>query len=196
VYNARIVPRVLVVDNHDSFTYNLVQELRGLGAECVVCLSDRTSIEEITGCAPRGIILSPGPGTPHEAGITLSVIRELAGRIPLFGVCLGHQAIGQIFGAKLGRAPILMHGKTSPIEHDGRSIFAAIPSPFAATRYHSLVLDANDWPSVLEVSARSADGLVMGLRHRQLPIEGVQFHPEAYLTEHGARLLDNWLKSL
>jgi anthranilate synthase/aminodeoxychorismate synthase-like glutamine amidotransferase len=196
VYNPRIVPRVLVVDNHDSFTYNLVQELCGLGAECIVRLSDRTSLEEITAFAPRGIVLSPGPGTPGEAGITLSVIRELAGRVPLLGVCLGHQAIGQIFGAKLGRAPVLMHGKTSPIEHDGRSIFAAIPSPFAATRYHSLVLDSNDWPSALEVSARSADGLVMGLRHRRLPIEGVQFHPEAYLTEHGARLLDNWLKSL
>jgi anthranilate synthase/aminodeoxychorismate synthase-like glutamine amidotransferase len=190
------VPRVLVVDNHDSFTYNLVQELRGLGAECVVRLSDRTSLDEIRSFTPQGIILSPGPGKPDEAGVTLSVIRQLGAGVPLLGVCLGHQAVGQVFGAKLGQAPVLMHGKTSPIEHDGRTLFAGIPSPFAATRYHSLVLDANDWPDALEISARSDDGLVMGLRHRSLPIEGVQFHPEAYLTEHRPQLLANWLKSL
>ncbi|HEY8943747.1 MAG TPA: aminodeoxychorismate/anthranilate synthase component II [Polyangiaceae bacterium] len=188
--------RVVVIDNHDSFTYNLVQYFAILGATCEVRLSDRTTVEEIVALCPDGVVLSPGPGTPAEAGITLAVLSTLAGRIPILGVCLGHQAIGQTYGATLGRAPVLMHGKTSPIEHDGRTLFANLPSPFAATRYHSLILDAATLPECLEVSARTADGLVMGVRHRTLPVEGIQFHPESILTEHGLPLLQNWMRSL
>jgi anthranilate synthase/aminodeoxychorismate synthase-like glutamine amidotransferase len=188
--------RVVVVDNHDSFTYNLVQYFAILGATCEVRLSDRTTVEEIVALCPDGVVLSPGPGTPAEAGITLAVLTTLAGTVPILGVCLGHQAIGQTYGATLGRAPVLMHGKTSPIEHDGRTLFANLPSPFAATRYHSLLLDAATLPECLEVSARTADGLVMGVRHRTLPVEGIQFHPESILTEHGLPLLQNWMRSL
>lgn len=191
-----MAPRVVIVDNHDSFTYNLVQYLAVLGAHCEVRLSDRTKVGEVIDLKPQGVLLSPGPGAPSEAGVTLDVIASLAGRTPLLGVCLGHQAIGQFYGAFLGPAPVLMHGKTSPIEHDGRTLFANLPSPFLATRYHSLILDASPWPDCLEVSAKTPDGLVMGLRHRTLPIEGVQFHPESILTEHGLPLLENWLKSL
>ncbi len=189
-------PSVVVIDNYDSFTYNLVQYLAMLGASCDVRLNDKTSVAEIEASAPDGILLSPGPGTPDDAGVTLDVLRQLSGRIPIFGVCLGHQAIGQAFGGKVIRAPRLMHGKTSPIEHDGRGVFSSLPSPFQATRYHSLIVEEKSLPTVLEVSARTAEGEIMAVRHRNLPVEGVQFHPESILTEHGHQLVENWLKSL
>jgi para-aminobenzoate synthetase component 2 len=192
----RVKKRVVVVDNYDSFTYNLVQYVETLGGECDVRLNDRVTVDEIRQAKPTGVLLSPGPGNPDEAGITLSVIRELAGEIPIFGVCLGHQAIGQAFGGKVVRAPELMHGKTSAIEHDGRSIFLGVPSPFEATRYHSLIVEEKGFPEVLEVTARTAKGEIMGLRHRKLAVEGVQFHPESILNEHGLRLIENWLGSL
>ncbi|HYO97996.1 MAG TPA: aminodeoxychorismate/anthranilate synthase component II [Polyangiaceae bacterium] len=188
-------PTVVVVDNYDSFTYNLVQYLSTLGANCDVRLNDRVSTEELAALAPDGILLSPGPGTPDDAGVTLSVLQELAS-IPILGVCLGHQSIAQAFGGKVIRAPRLMHGKTSPIEHDGRGVFADVPSPFNATRYHSLIVEPENLPESLEVTARTAEGEIMGLRHRAFPIEGVQFHPESILTEHGMLMLQNWLKSL
>jgi anthranilate synthase/aminodeoxychorismate synthase-like glutamine amidotransferase len=191
-----VAPSVLVIDNYDSFTYNLVQYAASLGARCDVRLNDRISVDEIRGLKPSGILLSPGPGTPDDAGVTLDVIRELSAAIPLFGVCLGHQSIGQAFGGRVIRAPRLMHGKTSPIEHDGRTIFAAVPNPFEATRYHSLIVEQETLPACLEVSARTAEGEIMGLRHRTLPIEGVQFHPESILTTHGLELIANWLKTL
>jgi anthranilate synthase/aminodeoxychorismate synthase-like glutamine amidotransferase len=191
-----VQPTVVVVDNYDSFTYNLVQYVASLGAKCEVRLNDQTSVSEIRALAPDGILLSPGPGTPDDAGVTLEVIRELAAETPVFGVCLGHQSIGQAFGGKVIRAPRLMHGKTSPIEHDGRGIFRDVPSPFEATRYHSLIVEESSLPACLEVSARTAEGEIMGLRHRTSPVEGVQFHPESILTEHGLSLIDNWLKSL
>ncbi|HEY6559623.1 MAG TPA: aminodeoxychorismate/anthranilate synthase component II [Polyangiaceae bacterium] len=188
--------RVVVVDNYDSFTYNLVQYLQSLGTDCNVYLNDRTTADAIASELPDGVLISPGPGTPDDAGITLSVLRELAGRFPILGVCLGHQAIGQTYGGKVVRAGRLMHGKTSPIEHDGRSIFEGLPSPFQATRYHSLIVAPEGLPDCLEVSARTAEGEIMGLRHRSLPIEGVQFHPESVLTEHGLAMLQNWLRRL
>jgi anthranilate synthase/aminodeoxychorismate synthase-like glutamine amidotransferase len=188
--------RVVVVDNYDSFTYNLVQYLQSLGTDCNVYLNDRTTADAIVAESPDGILISPGPGTPDDAGITLSVLRELAGRFPILGVCLGHQAIGQTYGGKVVRAGRLMHGKTSPIEHDGRSIFEGLPSPFEATRYHSLIVAPESLPDCLEVSARTAEGEIMGLRHKSLPVEGVQFHPESVLTEHGLPLLQNWLRRL
>jgi para-aminobenzoate synthetase component II len=191
-----VQPTVVVVDNYDSFTYNLVQYVASLGANCRVLLNDRTSVSEIRELGPQGVLLSPGPGTPDDAGVTLAVIRELSAEIPLFGVCLGHQSIGQAFGGTVVRAPRLMHGKTSPIEHDGRSIFSGVPSPFAATRYHSLIVDPASLPACLEVSARTTEGEIMGLRHRTLAVEGVQFHPESVLTEHGLSLIANWLKAL
>lgn len=189
-------PTVVVVDNYDSFTYNLVQYVASLGAACEVRLNDRTTVSEIRALAPDGVLLSPGPGTPDDAGVTLEVIQELAGKTPLFGVCLGHQAIGQAFGGKVIRAPRLMHGKTSPIEHDGQGIFQGIPSPFQATRYHSLIVEDDSLPACLEVTARTKEGEIMALRHRSSAVEGVQFHPESILTEHGLRLIENWLKSL
>jgi anthranilate synthase/aminodeoxychorismate synthase-like glutamine amidotransferase len=189
----RVQKRVVVVDNYDSFTYNLVQYLQTLGASCTVYLNDRTSAREIAEESPNGVLISPGPGTPDDAGITLSVVRELAGRIPILGVCLGHQAIGQTYGGKVIRAPRLMHGKTSAIEHDGKSIFRGLPHPFEATRYHSLIVEDASLPECLEVSARTAEGEIMGLRHRSLAVEGVQFHPESVLTECGLPLLENWL---
>ena len=193
---AAVKKRVVVVDNYDSFTYNLVQYLQSLGADCSVYLNDRTTAEAIAAESPGGILISPGPGTPDDAGVTLSVLRELAGRFPILGVCLGHQAIGQTYGGQVIRAGRLMHGKTSPIEHDGRSLFEGLPSPFAATRYHSLIVAPDSLPACLEVSARTAEGEIMGLRHKSLPVEGVQFHPESVLTEHGLPLLQNWLKAL
>jgi anthranilate synthase/aminodeoxychorismate synthase-like glutamine amidotransferase len=193
---AAVKKRVVVVDNYDSFTYNLVQYLQSLGADCTVYLNDGTTAEAIAAQSPDGILISPGPGTPDDAGVTLSVLRELAGRFPILGVCLGHQAIGQTYGGQVVRAGRLMHGKTSPIEHDGRSIFAGLPSPFEATRYHSLIVAAETVPACLEVSARTAEGEIMGLRHKSLPVEGVQFHPESVLTEHGLPMLQNWLKAL
>jgi para-aminobenzoate synthetase component 2 len=191
-----VQPTVVVVDNYDSFTYNLVQYVASLGATCEVHLNDRTTISEIRALSPDGVLLSPGPGTPDDAGVTLDVIRELSGKIPLFGVCLGHQAIGQAFGGKVIRAPRLMHGKTSPIEHDGQGIFRDIPSPFQATRYHSLIVEDHSLPDCLEVTARTKEGEIMAFRHRSAAVESVQFHPESILTEHGLQLLENWLKSL
>jgi para-aminobenzoate synthetase component 2 len=190
------VPTVVVVDNYDSFTYNLVQYVGSLGASCEVRLNDRTTVSELETLAPRGILLSPGPGTPDDAGVTLDVIRSLSAKIPVFGVCLGHQSIGQAFGGKVIRAPRLMHGKTSPIEHDGKGVFRGLPSPFLATRYHSLIVEESSLPACLEVSARTKEGEIMALRHRALAVEGVQFHPESILTEHGLTLIENWLESL
>jgi para-aminobenzoate synthetase component II len=187
---------VVVIDNYDSFTYNLVQYVESLGVTARVYLNDRVTIGEIRSLSAAGLLLSPGPGTPDDAGVTLAVIRELGGTLPVFGVCLGHQSIGQSFGGKVIRAPRLMHGKTSLIEHDGRTIFSAMPNPFEATRYHSLIVEESTLPACLEVSARTTDGEIMGLRHRSLPIEGVQFHPESFLTEKGMVLISNWVKSL
>jgi anthranilate synthase/aminodeoxychorismate synthase-like glutamine amidotransferase len=188
--------KVVVVDNYDSFTYNLVQYIETLGAQTRVFLNDKTDCNAIASEEPAGILLSPGPGTPDDAGITLEVIREFAGKTPIFGVCLGHQSIGQAFGGKVVRAGRLMHGKTSRVHHDGKTIFAEMPQPFEATRYHSLLVEASSLPACLEVSARTDQEEIMGLRHENLPIEGVQFHPESFLTQDGMRLVDNWLGSL
>lgn len=188
--------RVVVVDNYDSFTYNLVQYVQSLGVDCDVRLNDRTTSAEIAAAKPAGILLSPGPGTPDDAGITLDVIKEQSGNFPIFGVCLGLQSIGQAYGGNVIRAPRLMHGKTSLIEHDGKHIYANIPSPFEATRYHSLIVEESTLPTCLEVTARTTEGEIMGLRHRTLPVEGVQFHPESILTQHGLKLVENWLASL
>jgi anthranilate synthase/aminodeoxychorismate synthase-like glutamine amidotransferase len=185
---------ILVIDNYDSFTYNLVQYLGELGAEPQVVRNDQTTVPEIERLAPERIVISPGPKTPTEAGICLEVIEKLAGRTPILGVCLGHQAIGQAFGGKVIRAPELMHGKTSLISHDGKTIFQGLANPFPATRYHSLIVERASLPACLEVSASSPDGLIMGLRHRKWKVEGVQFHPESVLTEAGKQLLANFLK--
>jgi anthranilate synthase/aminodeoxychorismate synthase-like glutamine amidotransferase len=187
---------VLVVDNYDSFTYNLVQYLGELGAEVGVVKNDATTPDAIANSPPSGLLLSPGPCTPNEAGISLECIRVLAGRVPILGVCLGHQAIGQAFGGEVVRADRLMHGRTSPIHHDGTGVFAGLASPFEATRYHSLLVRRSSLPSCLEVSAWTAEGEVMGLRHEQLDVEGVQFHPESILTTEGKRLLANWVRRL
>jgi anthranilate synthase component 2 len=186
-------PRVLLVDNYDSFTYNLVQALGELGAEPVVFRNDAIDVAGIRAVRPDAVIISPGPGRPENSGVSLAVVSELGGEIPLLGVCLGHQCIGQAFGGLVVAAPVLMHGKTSAISHDGRGIFADLPNPFEATRYHSLVLDRDSLPEVLEITAETADGVVMGLRHRELGIEGVQFHPESILTPTGPKLLANFL---
>jgi anthranilate synthase/aminodeoxychorismate synthase-like glutamine amidotransferase len=185
--------RVLVIDNYDSFVYNLVQELGELGADPVVRRNDAIDVAGIRAAAPDLILISPGPGRPEDAGVTPSVIGELAGVIPILGVCLGHQAIGQVFGGRIVQAPSLMHGKTSAIHHDGRGVFVGLPDPFTATRYHSLVVDPATVPDVLEVTARTSDGVIMGLRHRTLAVEGVQFHPESLLTPEGPTLLSNFL---
>jgi anthranilate synthase/aminodeoxychorismate synthase-like glutamine amidotransferase len=185
---------LLMIDNYDSFTYNLVQYLGELGADVVVLRNDAATAEELLARRPEGLVISPGPGDPDAAGVTLDAVRAFArARIPLLGVCLGHQAIGQAFGGRIGRARRLMHGKTSPIHHDGRGVFRGLPSPFEATRYHSLVIEPDSCPAELEVSARSPEGEIMGVRHRSLPIEGVQFHPESILTLEGKRLLANFL---
>jgi para-aminobenzoate synthetase component II len=191
-----MAPRVLVIDNYDSFTYNLVQYLESLGAQCDVRLNDRISADEALAQGPTGILLSPGPGTPDDAGVTLELIEKSRGKVPILGVCLGHQAIGQAFGASIVRAARLMHGKTSPVLHDGRGLFAGVPSPVTATRYHSLLIDPPTLPKTLEVTAHTAEGEIMAVRHRDLPIWGVQFHPESILTEHGLTMMDNWLGSL
>ena len=185
--------RVQVIDNYDSFVYNLVQELGELGADPVVHRNDAIDVAGIRAAAPDLILISPGPGRPEDAGVTPSVIGELAGVIPILGVCLGHQAIGQVFGGRIVQAPSLMHGKTSAIHHDGRGVFVGLPDPFTATRYHSLVVDPATVPDVLEVTARTSDGVIMGLRHRTLAVEGVQFHPESLLTPEGPTLLSNFL---
>lgn len=186
--------RVLVLDNYDSFTYNLVQYLGELGAACEVVKNDAIGVERIGELAPDGLLISPGPCTPNEAGISLAAIHAYAGRIPILGVCLGHQAIGQAFGGKVVRAARLMHGKTSPILHAGEGIFAEIPSPFEATRYHSLLVERSSLPACLRVTAWTAEGEIMGLRHESLDVEGVQFHPESILTREGKSLLANWVK--
>jgi anthranilate synthase component II len=185
--------QVLVIDNYDSFVYNLVQELGELGAVPVVHRNDAIDIEGIRAAAPDAILISPGPGRPEDAGISKAVIRELAGEFPILGVCLGHQAIGDVYGGDVVAAPTLMHGKTSSVHHDGRGIFAGLPEPLVATRYHSLVVDPATVPEVLEVTATTGDGVIMGLRHRTLAVEGVQFHPESLLTPSGPALLSNFL---
>jgi anthranilate synthase component 2 len=188
-----MAPRVLLIDNYDSFTYNLVQELGELGAEPVVFRNDAIDIAGIRAEEPDAVIISPGPGRPESGGVSLAVVAELAGEIPLLGVCLGHQCIGQAYGGRVVSAPILMHGKTSAISHTGTGIFTDLPNPFEATRYHSLVLDRDSLPDVLEITAETSDGVVMGIRHRDLGVEGVQFHPESILTTDGPRLLGNFL---
>ena len=185
---------ILVIDNYDSFTYNLVQYLGELGAELAVRRNDQMTVTEIESVAPERIVISPGPKTPSEAGICLDVIKTFSGRIPILGVCLGHQAIGQAFGGRVIRAPELMHGKTSLVSHDGKTIFSGLPSPFSATRYHSLIVERESLPACLEISATAPDGLIMGLRHRTMKVEGVQFHPESILTEVGKDLLANFLQ--
>ena len=185
--------RVLVIDNYDSFVYNLVQELGELGADPVVYRNDAIDVAGIRAAAPDLILISPGPGRPEDAGVSMAVIGELAGVIPILGVCLGHQAIGQVFGGDVVQAPSLMHGKTSAIHHDGKGVFEGLPDPFTATRYHSLVVEPATVPGELEVTARTADGVIMGLRHRTLAVEGVQFHPESLLTPEGPSLLANFL---
>ena len=185
---------VLLVDNYDSFTYNLYQYLGELGAEVRVVRNDELSAEAAIALAPARIVISPGPGTPDQAGITLDLIRRAAGRIPVLGVCLGHQALGQAFGGDVRRAPKLMHGKTSQIHHDGRGVFAGLPVPFTATRYHSLVVERASVPESLEITAWTDDGIVMGLRHKEHRLEGVQFHPESILTTVGKDLLRNFLE--
>jgi para-aminobenzoate synthetase component 2 len=184
---------ILLVDNYDSFTYNLAQYLGQLGETLEVRRNDQISIEEIGRMAPERIVISPGPGTPRRAGITIPVVREFAGRIPILGVCLGHQAIGEAFGGRVIRASQIMHGKISAIRHDGKTIFHGLPQGFSATRYHSLIVERKSLPRVLEISAETGDGTIMGLRHRKMKVEGVQFHPESVLTEVGLRLLRNFL---
>ena len=185
---------ILMIDNYDSFTWNLVQYLEEMEARVEVVRNDQIGVEEIETRAPEAIVISPGPGTPDGAGITLEVIRRFSGRRPILGVCLGHQAIGQAFGGRIVGAPTLMHGKTSPIRHDGATLFEGLPNPFDATRYHSLVVDPARVPPVLEVSATTPDGVIMGLRHRSHRTEGVQFHPESVLTHAGKDLMRNFLR--
>jgi anthranilate synthase/aminodeoxychorismate synthase-like glutamine amidotransferase len=185
--------RVLVIDNYDSFVYNLVQYLGELGAEPVVVRSDERPLDDIVALAPDAVLVSPGPGRPEDAGLSNDVIRHFAGRIPVLGVCLGHQCLGQVYGGEVVRAPSIMHGKTSLIRHVGVGVFAGLPDPFEATRYHSLVVEPSSVPDELEVTAWTDDGIVMGLRHRTLGVEGVQFHPESILTASGHDLLRNFL---
>ena len=184
---------IAMIDNYDSFTWNLVQYLGELGAETRVFRNDEISVDELEAMAPSHLVISPGPCTPNEAGITLAAIARLAGKVPILGVCLGHQAIGQAFGGKVVRARQVMHGKVSRIRHDEKGVFEKIPNDFVATRYHSLVVEHSSLPGCLAVTAQSEDGEIMGLRHRSLAIEGVQFHPEALLTEHGHEMLQNFI---
>ena len=184
---------ILVIDNYDSFTYNLVQYLGVLGAEVRVVRNDELSVQEIAALEPEQIVISPGPCTPNEAGVSLELIRALSGRIPMLGVCLGHQAIGQAFGGRVVRAPCVMHGKVSEVRHDGSALFAGVPDPFEATRYHSLIVERESLPGDLIVTAWSEGGEIMALSHRSLPLWGVQFHPESILTREGMRLLENFL---
>jgi anthranilate synthase/aminodeoxychorismate synthase-like glutamine amidotransferase len=185
---------LLMIDNFDSFTYNLVQYLGEMGEELLVKRNDEVGLEEISDLHPEKIIVSPGPCSPNEAGISVGAIERFAGDIPILGVCLGHQSIGQAFGGRIIRAQTLMHGKTSPIYHDGQGVFAGLPSPFNATRYHSLVIERSSLPDCLEITAWTEDGEIMGVRHKTLDIEGVQFHPESILTEHGKQLLKNFVE--
>jgi anthranilate synthase component II len=185
--------RVLVIDNYDSFVYNLVQELGELGADLVVHRNDEVDVDVIRAASPDAILISPGPGRPEDAGISMAVVAELGGEIPILGVCLGLQAIAQVYGGEVAAAPTLMHGKTSSVHHHGAGVFAGLPDPFVATRYHSLVVSPSSVPEVLEVTATTGDGVIMGLRHRTLAVEGVQFHPESFLTPQGPSLLSNYL---
>ncbi len=185
---------ILVIDNYDSFTYNLVQYLGEMGAELDVRRNDTLTVADVAAMAPEKILISPGPGTPDDAGITLDLIREFGPRIPIFGVCLGQQAIGQALGGRVIRADKLMHGKTSLVNHYGQGVFQGLPSPLEATRYHSLVVERATLPESLEITAESDDGEIMGLRHRSWPLEGVQFHPESVLTEHGKQMVRNFLE--
>jgi anthranilate synthase/aminodeoxychorismate synthase-like glutamine amidotransferase len=189
-------PQVFVIDNYDSFTYNLVQELGELGAAVEVARNDAFSVAELQRTPLDGIVISPGPGVPADAGLSNAVVDQLGGRVPILGVCLGHQCIAEVFGGRIVRAPELLHGKTSQIHHEGAGVFAGLPSPFTATRYHSLVVDLDTVPAELEVTARTAGGLIMGLRHRTARIEGVQFHPESILTSVGMDLLRTFLRQL
>lgn len=184
---------ILLLDNYDSFTYNLAQYLGELGCTLEVHRNDKISVEEIARRKPERIVISPGPCTPQEAGISVELIQKLAGKFPILGVCLGHQAIGAAFGGKVIRAPKLFHGKTSEIEHDGKGIFRSVPNPLTATRYHSLIVERKSLPRELSISAETRDGIIMGLRHRHYPIDGVQFHPESVLTESGKQILKNFL---
>jgi para-aminobenzoate synthetase component 2 len=185
--------RVLVIDNYDSFVFNLVQYLGQLGVECEVRRNDEISVADVGRLRPGGVLLSPGPGTPERAGICMKVIEEYAGRLPIFGVCLGHQAFGAVYGGVVDRAPELLHGKTSLVHHTGAGVLAGLPSPFTATRYHSLAVDEGTLPAEIEVTGRTESGIVMAMRHRTLPIEGVQFHPESVLTQGGHLMLANWV---
>ena len=184
---------ILVIDNYDSFTFNLVQYLGEMGRELEVFRNDEITIPEIADLAPDSIVISPGPGRPEDSGIIIEAIREFAGNIPILGVCLGHQAIGAAFGGRIVSAPTIMHGKTSDVYHDGRTIFRDLPVPFRATRYHSLVVEPASFPGCLEVSAKTKDGVIMGLRHREMIVEGVQFHPESILTDVGKKMLSNFV---
>ena len=189
---------ILIIDNYDSFTYNFVQTIGGLGVkrEMKVVRNDAATLEELAAMSPEHIIISPGPCTPNEAGISVELVRHFAGKVPMLGVCLGHQCIGQAFGSKIVRAGRLMHGKTSEIKHDGKGVFRDLSNPFTATRYHSLTIERSTIPDDFEVTAWTADrDELMGIRHKSMPIEGVQFHPESFLTEEGARLLDNFLRT-
>lgn len=185
---------ILMIDNFDSFTYNLVQYLGEMGQELVVKRNDEISLDEIADMQPDQIIISPGPCSPNEAGVSVETIQRFAGEIPILGVCLGHQSIGQALGGKIVRAQRLMHGKTSPVQHDGKTIFEKMPDPFDATRYHSLVIERASLPDCLEISAETPDGEIMGVRHKELPLEGVQFHPESILTQDGKTLLRNFVE--
>jgi anthranilate synthase component 2 len=185
---------LLMIDNYDSFTYNLVQYLGELGADVRVFRNDAITLDEVAAMKPDQIVVSPGPCTPSEAGISVPLIRRFAGEVPILGVCLGHQSIGQAFGGRIVRAQRVMHGKLSPVVHDNRGVFADVPSPFAVTRYHSLAIERASMPVELEITATSDDGEIMGVRHRTLAVEGVQFHPEAILTQHGMRMLGNFLE--
>ena len=186
-------PKILMIDNYDSFTYNLVQYLGELGGELIVRRNDTIELAEVRALEPDAIVISPGPCTPARAGISVPLLREFAGQYQMLGVCLGHQCIGQAFGGRVGRAPVVMHGKTSSVRHDGRGVLAGLPSPLTATRYHSLIVEQDSLPDVLEVTAKAEDGTIMGVRHRDLPVEGLQFHPESILTADGHRIVANWL---
>jgi para-aminobenzoate synthetase component 2 len=189
-------PSILVIDNYDSFVFNLVQYLGELGARTVVWRNDAASVEDVRALRPDGVLISPGPGHPREAGLSVDVVRELGASMPVLGVCLGHQVIGHVYGGRVVRAPELVHGKTSQVFHQGAGVLKGLPEPFAATRYHSLVVERDALPAELEVTGWTANGLVMALRHREHPVEGVQFHPESILTERGHDLLRNWLDRL
>jgi len=188
--------RILVIDNYDSFVFNLVQYLGELGAQTVVWRNDAGTVDDVRGLRPDGVVISPGPGHPRDARLSVDVVRELGSTLPVLGVCLGHQVIGHVYGGRVGAAPELVHGKTSQVLHQGAGVLAGLPAPFAATRYHSLVVEREGLPPTLEVTGETAGGLVMALRHRHHPAEGVQFHPESILTESGHQLLGNWLTGL